>query len=297
VNRKTKRPRPGEPIGASAGTARNGANAEKNRAQAIEQAMRAGLGKKYLPGRLSSQAAKRLDDDKHALQRVLGRRLDSRRVEQSTKAPQTGAAKSGRRRQSKTPAEMRSLVLRRCTDELRVLANGKESNPDALLRGLRSIAAEMVADREALKAVERGYQLLAEIRDARDEARRLIESLQGSQSSNSRLGASPWNDLASLVELLSGRQEFHFYYPEGTVNVTHREVVLRYFDNGEFLGRIGRHATVRELALLSLFLDPDQGVHEGRGTRQTWWAALKAEEDAIRIARKRLRKSDPLYGK
>jgi hypothetical protein len=205
---------------------------------------------------------------------------------QGTKAPQTRE-------------ELRARVLDRCERELRDLASGPRGNPDAFIRGLRSVAVDIEMSYPELRTVQKGYQLLTQIRDARDEAQKLLTSQQDSPLAKQ----APLNALANIVELLrsvpgaraQGRTEFFFHYPEETKHVTRREQVLRQFDNRNFVGQ-HRHATLRELALLSLFMDPDHGI-EGRVGRSlgTVWSIFRREENAIRLARERLRKADPVY--
>jgi hypothetical protein len=225
-------------------------------------------------------------------------KISAPRVQVSKRMPearQKRAPMPDHRRLGETLPEMRSNVLRWCEGELRELATKDKADADAFLRGLRSIAADIESARQELKAVQHCHHLLMAIRNVRDEAKCLLKKSQ--PGSMSQVHAHSWNHLASLVELLNGREELFFSYPEGTRDLTHRELVLRQFDNGRFLGHYGRRADTRELALLSLFLDPDHGVTDGRGDKGTYWDVVKTEEDAIRIARKRLRKSNPLYGR
>ena len=221
-------------------------------------------------------------------------------------APAGGEASDGAktaqrppRRQRRTIAEMRAMVLCECEKELCELASegdrkarteGKEGvAPDTFLRGLRSIAADFVVDRQRLQAIQRGYGLLTTIRNARDEAQRLLSERGDYQQ-------APFQQLARLVTLLKDRNELFFSYPEEAADFTRRELVLRAFDTQDFLG-LRRLGSIRELALLTLYCDPDHGVDEGRGSKQTWFELRKAEMNAIRLARKRLRKLDPLYGR
>jgi len=63
--------------------------------------------------------------------------------------------------------------------------------------------------------------------------------------------------------------------------------VLRLFDKPNFVEQ-HRHATLRELALLSLFMDPGHGIEGRVGERDlgTVWSIFKHEENAIRLARR-----------
>ncbi len=209
------------------------------------------------------------------------------------KAPQTRAPRP------QTREELRARVLDRCKRELRNLDSGPRGNPDAFIRGLRSIAHVLEMSCSELKTVQRGYQLLTQIRDARDEAQKLLASQQDAPLARQ----APLNALANIVELLrsvpgacpEGRKEF-FLYSEENKHVTRRELVLRLFDKPNFVEQ-HRHATLRELALLSLFMDPGHGIEGRVGERDlgTVWSIFKHEENAIRLARERLRKSDPVY--
>jgi hypothetical protein len=206
---------------------------------------------------------------------------------QQAQRPPRGEAIAGQAGQDAREAEkaarlaaLRERVFQLCDTELRKLARGAGQDP-AFARGLRSIAAEMAHDREALATVQRGYQVLEDILRARDTARDMLKAKVGDNR-------QPWTALRGLVSLLDGRPELRFHYPEGEATFTHREVVLRRFDSEDFLG-LRRPATVRELALLCLWLDAVHGVHEGRIGKPTPWPIVKAEEDAIRLARKRLR--------
>jgi len=72
--------------------------------------------------------------------------------------------------------------------------------------------------------------------------------------------------------------------------------VLRLFDKPNFVEQ-HRHATLRELALLSLFMTRAMASRAESARRDlgTVWSIFKHEENAIRLARERLRKSDPVY--
>ena len=212
------------------------------------------------------------------------------------KAQPTQATHPRRRDLGKTPAEMRANVLRNCEDEIRLTLVKEKApvDPETFLRGLRGVRAEEKADLERLRRIRRGHELLSAIRDARDEAQRLFESerdLPWPHRTCLLPYQAPLNGLASIVDILRGRSELDICPPQEDVP-THRQVVLGGFGHDRFLGKKGRQADNRELALLSLYLDPDSGIDQRLDPKQkqTWWNILKSEVDAIRLARKRLRK-------
>jgi len=199
--------------------------------------------------------------------------------ENPAKAPQTRAPRP------QTREELRARVLDRCKRELRNLDSGPRGNPDAFMQGTAFYRARLRNELFELKTVQRGYQLLTQIRDARDEAQKLLASQQDAPLARQ----APLNALANIVELLrsvpgacpEGRKEF-FLYSEENKHVTRRELVLRLFDKPNFVEQ-HRHATLRELALLSLFMDPGHGIEGRVGERDLGPCGpyFKHEENAI----------------
>jgi hypothetical protein len=199
---------------------------------------------------------------------------------------------------------LRARVAARCEQELRALCRRDGSvEQDVFIAGLKGMRDEL--DNERLRALPRAEatRAIREIARAVDRADAALKSLRSDELLEPSL-----RDLLAIVDALGqipeltdlrlairGRpknakdDDWEFAFTAELSKYQRRQIVQQ-FARVPFLG-LNRPPSVRELAILSLFFDPEHGCDARRTSSlpplKSPAAVIKAEMDAMRHVVKR----------